>query len=131
MMDDSRRTLRTCLLRLAAERRTATYHELADLAGVPPPHRIHSLTLLLEDLVREDHAAGRPLIAASAVSRAQNGIPGRGFFQLLQGLGRYRGSDRGAEAAACHDAELKAAWDFWGDYWGEGASGDGRPSEGR
>jgi hypothetical protein len=115
------------LLRLAAERRTATYHELAELAGVPPPHRIHSLTLLLEDLVRDDHAAGRPLLAACAVGRAQNGIPGPGFFQLLQQLGRYRGSDRGAEAAACHGAELAAAW----DYWGGGSSGDGRPSEGR
>ena len=106
--------VRACLLRLAAERRTASYRDLADLAGLPPPHRIHRLTLLLEDLIREDHAAGRPLLAACAVSRAQNGIPAPGYFQLLAALGRYRGADRGAEAAACHDAELRAAWDYWG-----------------
>jgi hypothetical protein len=100
MMDDSRRTLRTCLLRLAAERRTATYHELADLAGVPPPHRIHSLTLLLEDLVREDHAAGRPLIAASAVSRAQNGISRRGAESGLGLLGGLLGRRRERRWAA-------------------------------
>ena len=113
-MDELHGVVRACLVRLAGERRTATYDELATLAGVPPPHRIHALTLLLEDLIREDHAAGRPLLAACAVSRAQNGIPGPGYFQLLQALGRYRGPDRGGEAAACHRAELQAAWDYWG-----------------
>ena len=107
-------TLRACLTRLAEERRTASYNELATLAGVPPPHRIHTLTLLLEELIREDHAAGRPLLAACAVSRAQNGVPGPGYFQLLHALGRYEGPDRGTEAAACHRAELAAAWDYWG-----------------
>jgi len=105
--------VRACLRRLADERRTATYHELATMAAVPPPHRIHALTLLLEDLIRADHAAGRPLLAACAVSRAQNGIPGPGYFQLLRSLGRYRGPDRGAEAAASHRAELEVAWDYW------------------
>ena len=125
MTDDSHRTLRACLLGLAGERRTTTYNELATMAAVPPPHRIHSLTLLLEDLIREDHAAGRPLLAACAVSRAQNGIPGPGYFQLLRALGRYDGPDRGAAAAACHRAELEAAW----DYWGSESTGAGRPSE--
>ena len=118
-MDDWHQALRRALLRLAAARRTATYNELASLAAVPPPHRIHSLTLRLEDLIRTDHAAGRPLLAAVAVSRGQNGIPGPGFFQLLRELGRYQGPDRGAEAAACHADELRAAWDHWGGQDGE------------
>lgn len=125
-MDELHRALRACLMRLAADRRTATYNELATLAAVPPPHRIHGLTLLLEDLIREDHAAGRPLLAACAVSRAQNGAPGPGYFQLLQSLGRYDGPDRGAEAAACHHAELLAAWDFWGGRDGAPPGCDGR-----
>ncbi|MDX1575805.1 MAG: hypothetical protein R3285_06410 [Kiloniellales bacterium] len=130
-MDERHRVVRECLLRLAAERRTATYHELAALAAIPPPQRIHRLTLLLEDLIRDDHAAGRPLLAACAVGRAQNGIPGRGFFQLLRDLGRYGGSDRGAEAVACHGAELEAAWEYWGAYRGGTGSGRTGPSEGR
>jgi hypothetical protein len=113
--------VRACLRQLAVERRTASYRDLADMVGVPPPHRIHRLTVLLEELIREDHAAGRPLLAACAVSRAQDGIPGPGYFHLLGALGRYRGADRGAEAAACHDAELRAAW----DYWGGGAAAEG------
>lgn len=126
-MDERHAIVRACLLRLAAERRTATYHELADQAALAPPHRIHSLTLVLEDLIRDDHAAGRPLLAACAVGRAQNGIPGRGFFRLLQDLGRYRGGDHGPEAVAWHEAELRAAW----DYWGNAAKGRTPPSEER
>lgn len=126
-MDELSHVVRACLMRLAAERQTASYHDLAVMAGVPPPHRIHRLTQLLENMIREDHAAGRPLLAACAVSRAQNGIPGPGFFQLLQTLGRYRGADRGAEAAACHEAELRVAWDFWGRV----PAGDRGPDGGR
>lgn len=126
-MDELSSVVRTCLMRLAAERRTASYNELAAMADVPPPHRIHRLTLLLEDLIREDHAAGRPLLAACAVSRARNGVPGPGFFQLLQALGRYRGGDRGDQAAACHRIELQAAW----DYWGGRSAGDRGPKEDR
>lgn len=87
---------------LAAEGRCATYNELARLCQVPPPHRIHKLTLALEDLIRADHATGQPLRAALAVSRGPEQIPGRGFFLLLGELGRYAGPDRGPEAAQHH-----------------------------
>jgi hypothetical protein len=109
-----RRELAACAL--AGE--TIAYRDLAQRIAFPGPHAIHRLTDLLEDLVREDHAAGRPLLAAVAVSRAQrnvqgNGIPGRGFFQLLTELGRYQGPDQGPEAAACHARELAAALAEW------------------
>jgi len=97
----------------AATGQTVTYQELARRTAIPGPHTIHRLTLLLEDMVREDHAAGRPLLAALAVSRA-SGIPGRGFFQLLAELGRYDGPDQGAAAAAWHARELAAALRYWG-----------------
>src|SRR3546814_4650357 len=88
--------LRQALLDCAAAGATITYQELAQRASFPGPHTIHRLTLLLEAMARADHAAGRPLLAALAVSRTQTGpdgggIPGRGFFQLLTELGR---SDR-------------------------------------
>ena len=105
--------LRRALAEVARAGGTVTYRDLAariDLAG---PHRIHRLTLALEDLLREDHAAGRPLLAAVAVSRAQGGAPGPGFFQLLAELGRYRGPDRGPQAAAAHTAEIEAVWASW------------------
>ena len=74
----------------------------------------HTLSpVKMEQLIREDHSAGRPLLAALAVSRAQKGMPGRGFFQLLTELGRYRGPDQGAEAAAHHAREREAARVHW------------------
>jgi hypothetical protein len=106
--------LRAALIALARARQTITYRDLAARAEVPPPHAIHRLTLALEALVRADHAAGRPLLAALAVSRTAEGIPGRGFFHLLAALGRYQGPERGPEAATAHARELQSAWDFWG-----------------
>jgi hypothetical protein len=103
-----RQALRDC----AAVGETVTYQELARRSEFPGPHSIHRLTLLLEAMVREDHAAGRPLLAALAVSRV-TGIPGRGFFQLLSELGRYHGPDQGPEAAAQHARELAAARAYW------------------
>lgn len=105
--------LRRELIACARAGETVTYRTLALRVGLPGPQVIHRLTGLLETLVREDHAAGRPLLAALAVSRA-TGIPGRGFFQLLSELGRYHGADQGPEAAACHARELEAALAFWG-----------------
>ncbi len=109
-----RQALRVC----AAAGATVTYRELAQRIAFPGPHSIHRLTLLLEEMIREDHAAQRPLLAALAVSRAQKshagqGMPGRGFFQLLNELGRYAGPDQGPEAAACHLREAGAAFAFW------------------
>ncbi|GAB4359238.1 MAG: hypothetical protein Kow00114_12030 [Kiloniellaceae bacterium] len=111
--------LRRDLIACARAGETVSYQDLAWRVPVPPPHAIHRLTALLEELVREDHAAGRPLLAALAVSRTQRnaqgeGIPGRGFFQLLRDLGRYAGPDQGPEAAAQHAAELRAALAHWG-----------------
>ena len=100
--------VRTALLTLARDGRAATYQELVELAAAPPPHRIHKVTLALEALIREDHAAGRPLLAAFAVSRSRGGLPGRGFFELLHELGRADGPDDAAD----YQRELAAAKGF-------------------
>ena len=75
------RSLRQALQACATAGETVTYRGLAQRVDFPGPHSIHRLTELLEVMVREDHAAGRPLLAALAVSRAQGGIAGRGFFR--------------------------------------------------
>ncbi len=88
---------------------TLTYAELAERSNFPPPHRIHRMTEMLETLMREDHAAGRPLLASVVVSRT-GPLPQRGYFDLLQALGRYSGPDSGPEAAAAHQRELAAVF---------------------
>src|SRR3546814_12706320 len=96
--------LRQALLDCAAAGATITYQELAQRASFPAPHTIHRLTLLLEAMAREAHAAGRPLLAALAVSRTPTcphggGIPGRGSFQLLTQLAPPHGPAPGPQSA--------------------------------
>lgn len=112
--DALRRELRRILKSLARDRATVTYRDLAELAGIAPPHSINRLTGELEAMMREDHARGDPLLASLAVGRGAGGLPQRGYFQLLRALGRYDGPDGGAEAQAVFLEELELAWDYWG-----------------
>ena len=54
----------------ARVRRTITYAELAEAAGIAGRYRIHRLTEALEDLTARDHRIGQPLRAAAAISKA-------------------------------------------------------------
>jgi hypothetical protein len=59
-----------------AKRRTCiSYQELAKALHILPPHSIHRVTEALERLMEEDAAAGRPFIAALAISKARGGLP--------------------------------------------------------
>ncbi|MEX0923538.1 MAG: hypothetical protein WDZ84_12250 [Rhodovibrionaceae bacterium] len=112
--DPLQRELRRILESLARERTTITYRDLAGLAEVPPPQTIHKLAEALEATMRDDHAQGRPLLAALVVSRGASGLPQRGFFELLRSLDRYEGPDSGPQAEAVFHEELALAWDYWG-----------------
>ncbi|WP_183325395.1 hypothetical protein [Halomonas cerina] len=65
-----------------------TYQQAAEALGLSPPRTIQRVALALETLMREDVAAGRPLIAALVVSR-RGDLPRRGFFELAVALGRF------------------------------------------
>ena len=65
-----------------------TYQVLAKALGLSPPGTIQRIAAALEDTMREDVAAGRPMVAALVVSRT-NGLPQRGFFDLAVELGRF------------------------------------------
>jgi hypothetical protein len=101
--------LRRLLEDQARAGQTVRYRDLARAAEVPGPHTIHKTTQALEAITRADHAAGRPLIAALAVGRGNDGLPGPGFFQLLRELGRYDGPDSGDAARQVHAREVDAA----------------------
>lgn len=95
------------ILEAAARRGTTlTYLELATAAGLGPPRAIHRVTDALEALIRADHAAGRPLLAAVAVSAKRGGLPAPGFFRLATELGRYFGPENGPQATLFHNLEL-------------------------
>lgn len=107
---DLKERLEQELDRLRARQELVTYRDLAVRLEMAGPHTIHRLTDLLEETMREDHAAGRPLRAASVVSRTSGNLPQRGFFQLLRELGLYNGSEDGADAQAAHRNELERLW---------------------
>tara|TARA_B100000989_G_scaffold297779_2_gene284665 strand:+ start:871 stop:1215 length:345 start_codon:yes stop_codon:yes gene_type:complete len=83
-------------------RHLISYVELADTAQIPPPHRIHKLTIWLEALVADDHQSAKPLRAAWVISRQRGQVPGPGFFIKCQEIGLYDGPVKGAKAKAFH-----------------------------
>jgi hypothetical protein len=79
-----------------------TYAELADAAKIPGPHRIHKLTIWLEDVLQADHAANQPIRAAWVISRSRGGIPAPGFFMKCKEIGLYDGPTDGPKAQVFH-----------------------------
>lgn len=104
--------LRANLRMVAALDATITYHEAARGLGLAPPHIIHSIAMLLEELMEEDAGRGHPFISALVVSRSRDGVPAPGFFETAARLGRYTGDPWSAEAVAYHAAELALAHAF-------------------
>jgi hypothetical protein len=65
-----------------------TYGALARALGHWAPGSVGRITRALEVTMHEDAGAGRPFIAARAVSRGPEGISAKGFFDLARSLGR-------------------------------------------
>ena len=105
--------LRSCLQNMAAAGLTVTYGGLAGLLGLSPPNTINQITVALERLMEEDAEASRPFLAALVLSKARGGLPGAGFFDCAQRLGRFTGDVNGVEARSFQATELNAAQKFW------------------
>lgn len=96
--------LRSHLEALARARLTISYQALAIEMHLDPPNTIHQLTQCLEDLMREDAAAHRPLLAALVVSKRPPYLPQTGFFELAEALQRFDGDP--AKRAEFHAREV-------------------------
>ncbi|WP_397544245.1 DUF6522 family protein [Roseovarius salis] len=84
-----------------------TYGALARALGLWMPGSVGKVTAALETTMREDAAAGRPFIAARAVSRARAELPAKGFFDLARALAR--GPTEGESEQDFHARELDLA----------------------
>lgn len=105
--------LRTQLCKVAQSAQPVTYQALAKALELSPPHTIHQLTIALEQLIEEDAAAGRPLIAALVISKTRGGLPAPGFFDCARRVGRFHGNPASEEAAIFHVEEFTSAVAFW------------------
>ncbi|QBF33956.1 DUF6522 family protein [Thalassococcus sp. S3] len=65
-----------------------TYRALARAIGLWAPGSVRKITKALEATMRDDARANRPFLAARVVSRAGQGLPGQGFFDLARSLSR-------------------------------------------
>jgi hypothetical protein len=106
--------MRAFLEEAAKRRRVVNYRNIASVLEVWPPNTIHQVTDTLERLMEEDAAAGRPFIAALAVSGTLGDLPRRGFFDCAGRLGRFDGDPDGQNARTYHTNELNAAFAYWG-----------------
>ena len=94
------------LVEQARARTLVRYKDLAERLGLTPPQTIRQLTGLLEQLMAEDAAAGRPLLAALCVGRLRRNLPAPGFFTTAEALGLFTGDPEGIGAQDFHEREL-------------------------
>ena len=84
--------LRGRLAELAALGQIITYGDLARELDLPAPS-IATLATLLETLMEQDAAAGRPFLAAVMAGRLGDGMPSLGFFEKAAELDATLTSD--------------------------------------
>jgi len=99
--------VRTHLEALPPDEVPITYGALARALGLWMPGSIGKVAAALETTMHEDAAAGRPFIAARAVSRGRAELPAQGFFELARALAR--GPKEGESAREFHARELDLA----------------------
>ncbi len=96
--------VRAYLVGLKGDTATVTYGALARALGLWQPGSVRRVTAALESTMRADAAEGRPFIAARAVGRGRDALPGKGFFDLAVALGR--GPTAGESEQDYHAREL-------------------------
>ena len=83
------------LLEVAHDRSYTTYGDISPLVGLSMdnPDDRNEMSRLLEEIARHEQAAGRPMLTATVI-RADQNIPGDGFFDIASEFGRFDGRDR-------------------------------------
>ena len=105
------KAVRTQLTEVAAKRGMTTYGEIAAMIALDltNPAERNRLAGILDDISRDESAAGRPLLSVVVVN-SETQMPGGGFFTMAKSEGHLKpGQDR-LEFFAL---ELKRAHDHW------------------
>jgi len=82
------------LVDLARNAKLAAYSDIAPLAGLSMDDEDDrkKMSDLLEEIVRHEHAAKRPMLTALVVHHGDDNNPGEGFFAIATTLGLFSGS---------------------------------------
>lgn len=103
--------VRERLIEVARLKTTVFYEEIAGIAGLSLANdyeRGQVLPDLLGAISREEDRNRRPMLSAVVVLKDE-GIPGKGFFQLARDLGKQFSDEE-----QFHSDELKAVYQQWG-----------------
>ena len=106
-VDALARQVRALLMQAPANALPMTYQHVANALGLTPPRTIARVAQALEQLMDEDVAAGRPMIAALVISRRGDDIPATGFFEKAVALGRFPSDPN--QQCACYIEERDQA----------------------
>ena len=102
------------LLRVAKERKTITYRELANEADVPDANKPYIwfsyLPSVLDGINRVEHEDGKPLLSALVVNKRKR-IPGLGFFGLAATLFLLSEDATDEERKLFHKVELHSVYE--------------------
>ncbi len=109
-------SVRDALIRRACARRTITYSELAQRAGLPLHPYILSRHLpgLLNVISMAEHEEGWPLLGVLVLRKA-DGLPGVGFFKLVRTIGRLPPNVGKVGERAYFRKELQRVHSAWAD----------------
>lgn len=94
-MDESTATIYQELTKVAQSGNITYYSDIAPLVGLDmglPPDR-NRIADILDEISRDEHANGNPLLSAVVILKDEN-IPGQGFFTLAGSLNLYAGDDK-------------------------------------
>ena len=105
--------VRQILMELALNKQTIDYKTLAERLGFTPPNTIAKTTALLEACQEDDALLQQPQLVSVVVQKNGAPCPRPGFFQKLNELGIYLGSDQGSAAQMWHQNELEKVYEFY------------------
>ena len=101
------------LINAARCRGTVTYTEIAEIMGLPPTDHYMGAEVghMAGEISEAEHANGRPLLGALAVSGVTGSV-GSGFFVLARRLGKLQGTTPNEERH-CWKQERAAVYETW------------------
>jgi hypothetical protein len=111
------------LIAAARYRGVVTYQHLARLVGLPltGSYMGKEIGIYLGAVSDREHALGRPLLSAVAISTKDT--PGSGFFSIAKQLGKYTGGTH-EDDRAFWSAEQEAVYETWKPAFPEHVKGE-------
>jgi len=100
------------LKELARKGKRITYGEIGQMMGLAGGQAMaREVGKLLDDINRDEHNKGRPMISAVVVSK-QCGTPGPGFYTLARGFRKLRGQSD-LDELEFWLAEIRRVYSYW------------------